>query len=119
MSLTAHITTPDGAEHPNAVAAIYPLTLQTIPGDMEVRMMLHCWHSAASRQAGASELSGYPAEVRIAGEQAQIAIVTGLASLATLQWTQDPATNAGMAEAAIIAAMEEAVIQQFPAFVQA
>jgi len=116
MALTANITTPDGGEHPNVYAEVYPLIIQTVTGDTELKMSVHCWHDLAAKQADKRELQGYPAEIRLAGEAAQIALVTGMAPLAGIEWTADPVTNAGLAEAAIIAAMEDVVTEQFPMF---
>lgn len=116
MALTANITTPDGGEHPEAFASVYPVTLQTVPNDFRVNLTLHCWHSQAAKEAGMSELAGYPQPISLEGEQAQAAIVAGMAPLAAVKWTDSPIINAGLAEATIIGAVEDIVIEQFPMF---
>jgi len=116
MALTAVITTDDGVEHTNAYAEVYPLTIQTVTGDMSLSMQLHCWHDLAAKAAGRGELAGYPQPISLNGSAAEVAIVTGMAPLADIEWTEDPIVNAGLAQAAIIAAMEDVVIGQFPMF---
>ena len=116
MALTANITTPDGVEHPNAYGLIYPMQITALDTEMRIDAGIHCWHDQAAKVAGRSELAGYPQPISLSGEAAQIALVTGLAPLAAIEWVADPVVNAGLAEAAIIAAMEAVVIGQFPMF---
>lgn len=116
MALTASITTADGVVHDSAYALVYPLTLQTLTGDSQVKMTLHCWHSQSSKENQYSELSGYPTEISFHGEAALEAIVNGLSAMADIEWTENPEQNALLAEAAIIEAIEDAIIGQRPEF---
>ena len=116
MALTASITTSDGVTHTNAHALVYPLQIQTVAGDQEIRLTLHCWHDEAAKTAGRGELEGYPTEVRLNGEAAMAAIVAGMAPLAEIAWTGNPLADAALAEAAIIGAMESVVMAERPEF---
>lgn len=116
MPLTASITASEGVSHANAYALVYPLQIQTVSGDQEIRLTLHCWHDAAAHAAKRGELEGYPTEVRLCGEAALNAIVAGMAPLAAIQWTGEPLQDAALAEAAIVAAMENAVVGERPEF---
>ena len=118
MALTASITTSDGTEHPNAFAMVYPVTLQVLPGDAQVKIGLHCWRDEASKIAGRSELAGYPTEIVFIGEAADTAIAQGLLPLAAIQWTGAEA-DLPIALDAVVAAIEDAVIAQRPEFSRA
>lgn len=116
MAMTAMIETSDGVTHPNAFALVYPLTLQTLTGDAQLRMTVHCWHSVDSRSAGKAELDGFPTEIQLDGDAALAAIVGGLGSMSAISWGSDPVANALVAESAIIAALENTVVGLMPQF---
>jgi hypothetical protein len=110
MSLTAHITTADGVEHPAAFGLVYPLSIVSLADRMEIRADIHCWHSEAAFTANAAELAGFPATVSWSGAEAGQKLVETLAGLADITWVPDALTNAINAKDAIVAALETAVV---------
>ena len=110
MSLSAHITTADGVEHPAAFGLVYPLSIVSLADRMEIRADIHCWHSEAAFTADAAELAGFPATVSWSGAEAGQKLVETLAGLAAVAWGADPLTNAIAAKDAIVAALETAVV---------
>ena len=116
MALTATLTTPDGAEHPQAFAKIYPLTLQILPGDEIAALTLHCWHSQAAFESGLPELSGFPTEIRYIGQAAQQKIMQTLADMQAVPSTGDPLVDGNATTEAVIAALEDIVCAERPEF---
>ena len=116
MALTATLTTPDGAEHPQAFAKIYPLTLQILPGDEIAALTLHCWHSEAAFTAGLPELSGFPTEIRYIGQAAQQKTMQAIAAMGAVPATGDIAIDGPATTEAVIAALEDIICAERPEF---
>ena len=119
MAMTASFTTPDGAEHPQAFAKIYPLTLQILPGDEIAALTVHCWHSQAAFELGLPELSGFPTEIRYVGQAAQQKIMQTLADMKAVPSTGDPLVDGNATTEAVIAVLEDIVCTERPEFSRA
>ena len=116
MAMTASITTPDGAEHPQAFAKVYPLTLQILPGDELAALTLHCWHSESAFDLGLPELTGFPTEIRFIGQAAQQKIMQAIAAMRAVPTTGDIAIDGPATTEAVIAALENIVCAERPEF---
>ena len=119
MAMTASFTTPDGAEHPQAFAKVYPLTLQILPGDEIAALTVHCWHSQTAFESGLPELSGFPTEIRFVGQAAQQKIMQTLADMKAVPSTGDPLVDGNATTEAVIAALETIVCAERPEFSRA
>ena len=116
MAMTASFTTPDGAEHPQAFAKVYPITLQILPGDEIASLTLHCWHSEATFESGLPELSGFPTEIRYVGQAAQQKIMQTQADMKAVPSTGDPIVDGNATTEAVIAALENIICAERPEF---
>lgn len=116
MAMTASITTPDGVTHAEAFAKVYPVTVQVLPGDEKASVTLHCWHSEAAFNSGASELSGYPVDISFVGAAAQQRIMQAGVALGSVTPTGNPAIDGAAFTEAVIAALENIVIAERPEF---
>lgn len=116
MAMTASLTTPDGAEHPQAFAKVYPITLQILPGDEIASLTVRCWHSQAAFESGLPELSGYPTEIRFVGQAAQQKTMQAIAAMRAVPTTGDIAIDGPATTEAVIAALEDIVIAERPEF---
>jgi len=116
MAMTASLTTPDGAEHPQAFAKVYPLTLQILPGDEIASLTLHCWHSQAAFELGLPELSGFPTEIRYVGQAAQQKTMQAIAEMRAVPTTGDISIDGPATTEAGIAALEDIVCTERPEF---
>lgn len=112
MALTGIITTSDGTEHPAVFAQVYPLELQTIPGDEWSRFSVHIWHDAETKEAGKSELVGFPLQLRLNGQEMLIKLVAMGQAFSAVEWSADPVIAAEQAQNVIIQAIEDAAIEQ-------
>jgi hypothetical protein len=116
MPLTTSITTPDGALHAQAHAIVFPLLIQTLPGQTLIEIGLHCWHDEAAMAAGMSELSGYPETIELLGSDAELALGAAMGALAQLAWSGNPETDTPLAIGAIVTHIEDVVIAHRPQF---
>lgn len=116
MAMTATLTTPDGAEHPQAFAKVYPITLQVLPGDEIAALTVHCWHSQVAFESGLPELSGFPTEIRFVGQAAQQKTMQAIAAMRAVPTTGDIAIDGPATTEAVIAALEDIVCTELPEF---
>lgn len=119
MSLTGSITTNDGTVHPEVFAQVYPLNLQTLPGDEWARFDIHVWHSAEAKAEGCAELMGFPRNIQLSGAAMLYKLVAMGQAFAAVAWSDDPAIAAEQAEQVIITAIEDAAIEQVPGLARA
>lgn len=119
MALTGTFTTPDGVEHTNVFAQVYPLEMQTIPGDEWARFSVHVWHSEAAKNAGAGELQLSLRQLSINGEAMLYKLVAMGQAFAAVDWSADPVVAAEQAQTVIIQAIEDAAIEQVPGLARA
>lgn len=119
MALTGTVITSDGVEHTNVFAQVYPLEIQTIPGNEWVRFSVHVWHSEASKNSGASELPLSLYNLGISGEAMLIKLVAMGQAFSAVEWSADPVVAAEQAQNVIIQAIEDAAIEQVPGLIRA
>jgi hypothetical protein len=118
MSLTGTITTPDGVEHVDVFAQVYPLILQTVTGSEFCDIDVHCWHSQAAKEAGAQELMGFPKQVSIAGDRFNARMVAMGQDFSAVVWSADPAVAAQQAAGVIVGAIEQLAADEIEGLVK-
>jgi len=119
MALTGSITTDDGTVHAEVFAQVYPLTLQTLPGDEWARFDVHVWHSEEAKAAGRTELMGFPRNIQLSGEAMLYKLLAMGQAFSSGAWSEDPVTAAKQAQQVIITAIEDAAIEQVPGLARA
>ena len=119
MALTGNFITPDGTVHPEVFAQVYPLHLQTLPGDEWAHFDVHVWHSAEAKTEGRAELMGFPRNIQLSGAAMLYKLVAIGQAFAAVAWSDDPAIAAEQAQQVIITAIEDAAMEQVPGLARA